>query len=151
MNSKNLKKKLLVLVFLAVVFVGVFLFQDNNSGQKYFSWLKTKIVGLGTEINLTQEDPDLDMTSIDMESLLSEKKKDYPVVEEDDGLENLDTIIKNEPTEEVIISEDEKTKEVPLVVDNSEQELLRIKEQIDRISKEVERITQEVERLTQQS
>ena len=156
MNTTSLGKKILVLIFLVVVLGGVFLLQGDGLGKDSFSWLKAKIIGLGPELNLAEEDSGIDFTNINMDDLLStsepiiETSSEIEKIAEDDGLANLDAIINS--GEELIISEDEITKEVlvaPITVDNSQDELLRIKNEIDRIAGEVERITLEIQQLSQ--
>jgi len=156
MNTTSLGKKILVLIFLVVVLGGVFLLQGDSFGKELFSWVKAKIVGLGPELNLAEEDSGIDFTNIDIDDLLSapeptvETSSEAEKIVEDDSLANLDAIINS--GEELIISEDEITKEVtvvPVAVDNFQDELLKIKDEIDRIAGEVERITLEVQQLSQ--
>ena len=156
MNTTSLGKKILVLIFLVVVLGGVFLLQGDSFGKEFFSWAKAKIVGLGPELNLAEEDSGIDFTNIDIDDLLStpepavEISSETEKIIEDDSLANLDAIINS--GEELIISEDEITKEVtvaPVAVDNFQDELLKIKDEIDRIAGEVERITLEVQQLSQ--
>ena len=64
MNSNSLIKKVIVLIFLLVILIAVFILQGNNFGESYFSWMKMKLIGIGPELNLAEEDSGLDLSDI---------------------------------------------------------------------------------------
>ena len=132
MNSNNLMKKVLVLVFLLVILVAVFAVQGNNFGEGYFSWLKMKLVGMGPELNLAEEDSGLDLTDIKMENA-SKKPEGEVEVEEP-------VVVKEEPKPIIEV--------IPETSGPSMSEvLLEIEQEINQIAKEIERINGEILKL----
>jgi len=154
MNSKRLGKKIFVLAFLIVVLVGVFALQGDSFGKGYFTWLKDRLVGLGPELNLAEEDSGLDLSSIDIDNLFP---KEEPVIEEDDGFEELDTSLKVDLdtvtttdgglTMEQIFDEETLLEKKVVATNNNQEELLRIQDKINEIAQEVEVIKIEVQNL----
>jgi len=154
MSVKHLGKKIFVLAFLIIVLVGGFALQGDSFGKGYFTWLKDKLIGMGPELNLTEKDSGLDMSSVDIDNLFS--KKEEPTIEED-GLEDLNTSLKINldtitSTDDGLIMEqifDEETlpKKKVVASDNIQEELLRIQKEINNIAQKVEVIKIEVQNL----
>lgn len=130
MNSNNLVKKVLVLVFLLIILIAVFVLQDNNFGGDYFAWLKMKLIGIGPELNLAEEDSGLDLTDINIgEGRNLASIKEIKEIEEP-------ILVEKEPVIEVI----------PETSGPSiEEVLLEIEQEINEIAKQVERISNEIE------
>jgi len=138
----NLGKKIFVLIFLLIILVGVFVIQNEDLGQEYFTWLKNKIIGLRPELNLTEQDSGLDLSTVNLANVLD---KDPVSIQEDEPIEEITTNF-----EEVEIpSQIEETNGIGGPIPGTEEEisLEEIKEQVDRITIEVERITEEVKNL----
>lgn len=154
MKSNRLGKKIFVLAFLIVVLVGVFALQGDSFGKGYFTWLKDKLVGIGPELNLAQEDSGLDMSNIDIDNLFS-AKEDEQVIEENDGFEELDTSLKIDLdtitstdgglTMEQVFDEETLPEKEVTTGDNIQKELLKIQEEINNIAQKVEVIKIEVQ------
>ena len=146
MDKNSLWKKVLALLFLIVILGLVFVFQDSSlKSSDYFSWIKDKLIGIGPELNLTKDSPDLDLSNINLEDFLDErpdsssqdgeKQESSRVVEED-------VLIVEDVLEEKVITD---TLEygiggpVPGVSTSStlENNLLKISEELERISDSV--------------
>ena len=148
----NLGKKVFVLIFLLIVLIGVFAIQGDDFGKGYFSWLKNKLVGMGPELNLTERDSGLDFTEIDINNFSNGKPADAEgsgvatelptvedIMEEEDGLENIETIIE-EPEEIEGIGG-------PIPGSEEVMSLEEIEQELERIIKEIEILIVEVQKL----
>ena len=154
MKPNCLGKKIFVLAFLIVVLVGVFALQGDSFGKGYFTWLKDKLVGIGPELNLAEEDSGLDMSNINIDNLFS-TKEDESIIEENDGFEELDTSLKIDLdtvtgvdgglTMEQVFDEETLPEKKVTASGNSQEELLKIQEEINNIAQKVEIIKIEVQ------
>ena len=130
MNSNSLMKKVLVLIFLLVILVAVFVIQGDNFGEGYFSWLKMKLIGMGPELNLAEEDSGLDLTDIKMENTNASVR---PEIEEP-------VVVKEEPKPIIEVIPETSGPSITEV-------LLEIEQEINQIAKEIERINIEILKL----
>jgi len=115
-----------------------------------------KLIGLGPELNLTEKDSGLDLTTINMSDIL--EQEDVPeretTVDEDDGLENIDMIINGD---DLIIEE---PAYVPVETPVDEEELdgvggpvpptITEKMSLEEIQEELIRITIELEQIIEE-
>ena len=140
MNSNSLMKKVLVLIFLLVILVAVFVIQGDNFGQGYFSWLKMKLIGMGPELNLAEEDSGLDLTDIKIENANASVR---PEIEEEP-----EVVVE---VEEPIFVEEEPESIIEVIPETSgpsiTEVLLEIEQEINQIAKEIERINIEILKL----
>lgn len=165
MASNNLAKKIFVLIFLLIVLVAIFIWQDNGFSQGYLSWLKTGIIKynpfnkmIGPELKLA-EDSGLDLSNVNIEEIIA----DQPEAPKEEKIEevSLEEVVvedqeerEEEETqgliEEVIIGIGgpvESIIEDPVVVSEKKMTLREIEQEVSRITKEVDRIDKDVQAL----
>ena len=137
MNSNSLIKKVIVLIFLLVILIAVFILQGNNFGESYFSWMKMKLIGIGPELNLAEEDSGLDLSDIKIGNASNQEEEIEEVKE----------------VEEPVIAEEElpTDEDIAVIPETSgpsiTEVLLEIEQEINQIAKEIERINIEILKL----
>lgn len=137
MNSNSLIKKVIVLIFLLVILIAVFILQGNNFGESYFSWMKMKLIGIGPELNLAEEDSGLDLSDIKIGNASNQEEEIEEVKE----------------VEEPVIAEEELPTDEDIAVipetsgPSTAEVLLEIEQEINQIAKEIERINIEILKL----
>ena len=138
MNSNSLIKKVIVLIFLLVILIAVFILQGNNFGESYFSWMKMKLIGIGPELNLAEEDSGLDLSDIKIGNASNQEEE----------IEEVKEVEESVVAEKEMPITDEDIAVIPETSGPSTAEvLLEIEQEINQIAKEIERINIEILKL----
>ena len=144
MNSGSLIKKVLVLVFLLIILIAVFVIQGNEFGSGYFSWLKMKLVGMGPELNLAEEDSGLDLTDINIENASVLERSEI----EKETEEEPEVVIEPADTEGSGVAKEEPLGSMAVIPETSgpsmDEVLLEIEQEINQIAKEIKKIDIEI-------
>ena len=141
MKSSSLIKKVLVLVFLLIILIAVFVIQGNDFGNGYFSWLKMKLIGMGPELNLAEEDSGLDLTDIKIEnaSALVRSETEGETEEEPEVVIEIEepTLVEEEPLGSIAVIPETSGPSMDEVLLEIEQEINQIAEEIKKIDIEI--------------
>jgi len=139
--NELMNKDFLFLILLLIIVFGVLFWQNPNTIEFYFDKIKAVI---SPELSLS-EDSELDLSEVNIESLLEEDEKgEEPVFaevlvseEEEEGIGG--PLIGELPEEEVLEEE--------IVVLKKKLTLEEIEQEVNRVAKEVQRIDREVQTL----